>query len=56
VLSNAQQDRPNSYKVSNNPNLTGWNSSMSIRSIINQLRQNYNMPNPMVLFNNNTLS
>ncbi len=46
---------PDRNKVSNNPNLTGWNSSMSVRSIINQLRQNYSMPNPMVLFNNNTL-
>jgi hypothetical protein len=46
---------PNRYKVSNNLNLAGWNSSMSICSIINQLRQNYSMPNRMVLFNNDML-
>jgi hypothetical protein len=46
---------PNRYKVLNNPNLTGWNSPMSICSINNQLRKNYGMSNPMVLFNNNTL-
>ncbi len=29
------------YKVSNTPNLTRWNSSMSIREIIVQLTTNY---------------
>jgi hypothetical protein len=43
------------YKVLNNPNLTGWNASMSIRVILGQLMANYGMPDAMVLFNNDTL-
>jgi hypothetical protein len=46
---------PDRYKVSNNPNLTGWNASMSIRAILDQLMANYGMPDAMVLFNNDTL-
>jgi hypothetical protein len=46
---------PDRYKVSNNPNLTGWNASMSICTILDQLMANYSMPDAMVLFNNNTL-
>jgi hypothetical protein len=46
---------PDWYKVSNNPNLTGWNASMSIRAILDQLMANYGMPDAMVFFNNNTL-
>jgi hypothetical protein len=46
---------PDRYKVSNNPNLTGWNASMSIRAILNQLMANHSMPDAMVLFNNDTL-
>ncbi len=46
---------PDRYKVLNNPHLTGWNGSMSIRAILNQLMANYSMPDTMVLFNNNTL-
>jgi hypothetical protein len=46
---------PDQYRVSNNPNLTGWNASMSIRAILDQLMENYSMPDAMVLFNNNTL-
>jgi hypothetical protein len=46
---------PDQYKVSNTPNLTGWNMSMSIRGILDQLMANYGMPDTMVLFNNDTL-
>jgi hypothetical protein len=46
---------PDRYKVSNNPNLTGWNASMSICAILNKLMANYGMPDAMVLFNNDTL-
>ena len=43
------------YKVSNTPNLTGWNVSMSIRGILDQLMTNYGIPGAMVLFNIDTL-
>ena len=46
---------PDRYKVSNTPNLTGWNVSMSIQGILDQLMANYSMPNALVLFNNDTL-
>ena len=46
---------PDQYKVSNTPNLTGWNVSISIWGVLDQLMANYSMPNAMVLFNNNTL-
>jgi hypothetical protein len=46
---------PDRYKVSNHPNLTGWNALMSIRTILDQLMANYGMPDRMVLFNNDTL-
>jgi hypothetical protein len=46
---------PNWYKISNDPNLTGWNVSMSIWDILDQLMANYGMPDMMVLFNNDTL-
>jgi hypothetical protein len=46
---------PDRYKVSNTPNLTGWNVSMPLRGILDQLMTNYGMPGAMVLFNNNTL-
>ncbi len=45
---------PNRYKVLNTPNLTGWNVSMSLRGILDQLMANYGMPDAMVLFNNDT--
>ena len=35
---------PDQYKVSNTPNLTGWNMSMSIWGISDQLMANYSMP------------
>jgi predicted nucleic-acid-binding Zn-ribbon protein len=43
------------YKVSNTPNLTGWNSSMSIREIIVHLTTNYGVPDAMVMHNNDLL-
>ena len=46
---------PDQYKVSNTPNLTGWNVWMTIRGILNQLMANYGMPNATVLFSNDTL-
>jgi hypothetical protein len=46
---------PDRYKVSNTPNLTGWNMSMPLWGILDQLMANYGMPDAMVLFNNDTL-
>jgi hypothetical protein len=43
------------YKVSNNANLTGWNSTMSIIDILAQLQNSYGKPNMMTLFNNDNL-
>jgi hypothetical protein len=52
MLDDSVNDR---YKVSNTPNLTGWNSSMTIREIIVQLTTNYGVPDAMVMFNNDKL-
>jgi hypothetical protein len=46
---------PNQFKVSNQPNLTGWNASMLIQDILTQLETLYGKPTPMVLHNNNIL-
>jgi hypothetical protein len=46
---------PDRYKVSNTPNLTGWNVLMPLRGTLDQLMANYGMPNAMVLFNNDML-
>ena len=43
------------FKVSNNANLTGWNSTMSILDILNQLQTSYGKPNMMTLFTNDNL-
>jgi hypothetical protein len=43
------------FKVSNNPTLTGWNSTMSIIDILGQLQVLYGKPNMMMLYANNTL-
>jgi hypothetical protein len=43
------------FKVSNNPALTGWNSTMSIIDILNQLQVSYGKPNMMTLYTNDTL-
>ncbi len=43
---------PIQFKVSNQPNLTGWNASMSIQDIMTQLEMSYGKPTPMALHNN----
>jgi hypothetical protein len=43
------------FKVSNNPALTGWNLTMSIIDILNQLQVSYGKPNMMTLYTNDTL-
>ncbi len=43
---------PNQFKVSNQPNLTGWNALMSIQDILTQLETLYGKPTPMALHNN----
>jgi hypothetical protein len=45
----------NQFKVSNMQNMTGWNSSMTVRSILKQLESLYGKPDTMLLFQNNTL-
>ncbi len=45
----------NQLKVSNIPTLTGWNTSMSIREMLNQLEGIYSKLNTMVMFANNML-
>jgi hypothetical protein len=41
------------YKVSNNPTLTGWNSTMSILDILTQLQDSHGKPTMMTLYQNN---
>jgi hypothetical protein len=43
------------FKVSNTPNMMGWNSSMSVCSIIKQLETPYGKPDTMLLFHNDVL-
>jgi hypothetical protein len=43
---------PNQFKVSNQPNLTGWNTLMLIQDILTQLKTLYGKPMPMTLYNN----
>ena len=45
----------NQFKVSNTPNLTGWNSTMTILVILDQLEASYGNPDTMTLFGNDTL-
>jgi hypothetical protein len=52
MLSNNIADQ---FKVSNTPNMTGWNSLMSICSIIEQLETSYGKPDKMFLFHNDLL-
>jgi hypothetical protein len=40
------------YKVSNDPTLTGWNSTMSILDILTQLQDSYGKPTMMMLCQN----
>jgi hypothetical protein len=42
------------FKVSNIPSLIGWNASMSIIDILNQLEGTYGKPDTMTLLQNNT--
>ncbi len=46
---------PEEFKVSNNPTLTGWNATMSILDILNQLNMLYRHHEPMTLIQNNAL-
>jgi hypothetical protein len=41
------------HKVSNNPTLTGWNSTMSILNILTQLQDSYGKQTMMTLFQKN---
>ncbi len=43
------------FKVSNTPTMTGWNSSISVCLIIEQLETLYGKPNSMSLFHNKVL-
>jgi hypothetical protein len=43
------------FKVSNNANLTRWNSTMSIIDILAQLQNSYGKPNMMTIFTNDNL-
>jgi len=43
------------FKVSNVPSLIGWNASMSIIDIFNQLEGTYGTPDTMTLLQNDTL-
>jgi hypothetical protein len=43
------------YKVSNNPNLLGWNPTMSIQLILAQLENSYGKPTANIIWNNNIL-
>jgi hypothetical protein len=44
------------FKVSNTPALMGWNSTMFIINILNQLQDAYGKPTIMTLFQNNVMS
>jgi hypothetical protein len=43
------------YKVSNNPNLLGWNPMMSIQLILAQLKTSYGKPTANIIWKNNVL-
>ncbi len=43
------------FKVSNIPTLTGWNASMSIMNMLDQLKTTYGKPDAMTLCANDTL-
>ncbi len=46
---------PNQFKVSNQPNLTGWNALMLIQDILTHIETSYGKPMPMALYNNGIL-
>ena len=43
------------FKFSNNPNLTGWNQWMGIMTILDQMVMTYGCPTPNALLQNDTL-
>jgi hypothetical protein len=43
------------FKVSNVPTFTGWNTSMSIREMLDQLEGTYGKPDTTILFANDIL-
>jgi hypothetical protein len=43
------------FKFSPDPNLTGWNPSMEINKIMEQMTTTYGRPTPTALLQNNTL-
>ncbi len=45
----------NAFKVSNSPTLRGWNQSMEIMEILNQITTTYGCPTPNALLQNDTL-
>jgi hypothetical protein len=45
----------NKYKVSNNPNLLGWNPTMSIQIILAQLENSCGKPAANIIWNTNIL-
>ncbi len=46
------ENMDNQFKMSNIPTLTGGNTSMSIREMLNQLKGTFGKPNTMMLFAN----
>ena len=46
---------PPSFKVSNVPALLGWNTTMSIESIMGQMESSYGKPSPAMLYSNDSL-
>ncbi len=45
----------NKFKISPNPRLIGWNSTMSIQDVLNQLKLPYGRPSGQELLHNDTL-
>jgi hypothetical protein len=45
----------NQFKVLNTPNFTGWNSTMTVLVILEQLETSYGKPDTMTLFGNGAL-
>ena len=52
MLSNCIQEQ---YRVSNVPGLSGWNQTMSINEILDQLESTYGRPDATTLLQNNAL-
>ena len=46
---------PDQFKISNNPLLTGWNPSMSIKDILTQLETTYGQPDAAAILVNDKL-